>query len=77
MILESPDFTIKANLIKNVLKIYNKKNDKVKIKKFKKINTYYEMHKKILNKDYTNLCNYQNAKNLMLLIKTIRSFKKN
>ena len=35
------------------------------------------MHKKILNKDYTNLCNYQNAKNLMLLIKTIRSFKKN
>ena len=39
LILESPDFTIKANLIKNVLKIYNKKNDKVKIKKFKKINT--------------------------------------
>jgi hypothetical protein len=70
--LESNLLSIQGDLLKNELIIFNKKNNHSRKIKFKKINTYYEIHKSILNEKFSKLCSYEQGKELMLLIDKIK-----
>lgn len=70
--LDSNLLSIQGDLLKNELIIFNKKNSHSKKIRFKKINTYYEVHKSILKKKFLKLCSYQQGKELMSLIDKIK-----
>ena len=73
--LESNLLSIQGDLLKNELIIFNKKYSQSKKIKFKKINTYYEVHKSILKESFSKLCSYEQGKELMLLIDKIKKYK--
>ncbi len=73
IIVDAKNFSVKADLIKNRIEIFN--NEKKKIINFKNnLNkTYIEQIKAILNKNYQNLCTYFEG---LELIKFIDNLKK-
>jgi predicted dehydrogenase len=73
--LDSDSISIEGDLLKNELIILNKKNSYFKKIKFKKINTYYQVHKSILNGDFSRLCSYKQGKEIIFLINQIKNFK--
>ena len=73
--LDSDLISIEGDLLKNELVILNKKNSYFKKIKFKKISTYYQVHKSILNSDFSRLCGYKQGKELIFLIDQIKNFK--
>jgi predicted dehydrogenase len=73
--LDSNLLSIQGDLLKNELIIFNKKNSQSKKIRFKKINTYYQVHKSILKESFSKLCSYEQGKELMLLIHKIKKFK--
>ena len=77
-VIISPDGYILTNqhVIENSIEIIKNKSKK-KIKIFIKPNqTYIEQHKLILSGSFKNLCNYEEGKKIMLVIKKIKENEK-
>ena len=73
--LNGEGFTLRGDLIKNIIEIYKDKNvKKVKFVVDKNF-TYNLQHKNILEKNYKNVCKYKDGLKLMKLIGKIRGFK--
>ena len=72
--IEGKDFSLKADLIKNDIKILTKKKKKkYNWKKFKILNTYVEEHKKIFKKDLKDFCTFEDSMKILKMIKQIRA----
>lgn len=73
--LNGEGFTLRGDLIKNIIEIF--KNKKIKKVKFgvDKNFTYNLQHKNILEKKFKNVCKYKDGLKLMKLIDKIRRFK--
>lgn len=75
IVIESNNFTCKADILSNEVKIIY--NNKRKIHKFSNFNikdTYFKQHLAILSGSKNYLCNVKDALNIMKTIKAIRIF---
>lgn len=77
IIIETFNQTIKADLLKNLIHVYNKSDNLVKKIKGKYINTYFEQHLSLMKKNYKNLCSFNEGLKLMKLIDHIKKFNNN
>jgi predicted dehydrogenase len=77
VVVDGHNFSIKGDLISNLVEIYFKnKNKKIISFKNDKNYTYVKQHELILNQNYGTLCTFANANKLMLLLDKFRKFKK-
>ena len=74
--INGDNISILSDFIENKVQIinYNKKKD-ILFDQFDINDTYYELHKRILNNNFKYICNYKEALQTMKLIDRIRSFK--
>ena len=75
IIVETFNQTIKADLLKNLIQIYNKSNNLVKKIKVKQVDTYFEQHLNLLKKKFNIVCSLNEGFKLMKLIDQIKKFK--
>jgi hypothetical protein len=77
VVIDGRNFSIKGDLINNLVEIYlNNKNKKIISFKNDKNYTYVKQHDLILSQNYKTLSTFKNANKLMLLINKLRRFKK-
>jgi hypothetical protein len=77
VVIDGRNFSIKGDLINNLVEIYlNNKNKKIISFKNDKNYTYVKQHDLILSQNYKTLSTFKNANKLMLLINKLRGFKK-
>jgi CMP-N,N'-diacetyllegionaminic acid synthase len=67
-------FSIKADLIKNIIEIFEKKKKIIKYKLNKKF-TYIQQHKSILRNKFTNCCSFNEGKIVLNIIDKIKELK--
>ena len=76
IIIEGKDFSLKADIIKNNLQYFSKKNKKISWPKFDINQTYINQHKNILRQNFRNLCKASEAINTLKLIDQIKRKRK-
>ena len=71
--IDGKNFSICADLKNNTLNYKtNKKNKIFNFKNFKMIETYKKMHNKILNKNYKDICSFNEGINVLKFINQLR-----
>ncbi|MDC0617568.1 Gfo/Idh/MocA family oxidoreductase [Candidatus Pelagibacter ubique] len=67
------NFTLKADLLKNKIVLFTQnKYKKILFPKFQMMTTYKKMHESIINKDFKNLCTYDDGLKLTKFTETIK-----
>lgn len=73
--IDGNNFSLKADLVKNTIHLFNrKKKKKIKFKNFKLIDTYKKQHFEIISDKLSNVCSIKEGLNLMKLIENIRNY---
>lgn len=67
------DNSYEADIINNLIKIFDNKNQKVKKVNIKKENTYEKIHHSIINNNYKNICDLKHAQKIMKIISKIKN----
>jgi predicted dehydrogenase len=70
-------FSLKGDLIKNTIQIFEKNKKKIKTFKIDENYTYRTQHRALLNDNYSKSCTYNEGLQLISIIDKIRKFKSN
>tara|TARA_X000001036_G_scaffold47368_1_gene37890 strand:+ start:2756 stop:3676 length:921 start_codon:yes stop_codon:yes gene_type:complete len=75
--INGKDFSLKGDLIKNTITIFEKKRERLKTFKIDENYTYRAQHRSLLNNNYSKSCTYKQGLQLISIIDKIRKFKPN